>query len=313
MLIIDTMNILHTVGILPPDLAGIDVPSLAHLIAHSRFRAERTVFVCDGLPTSDLPPSGPLVVEDGADDLFEVRYSGRESIADDLIKRMIDASTAPRRLIVVSSDHEIQRHARKRRSAALSSESFLGLLADDARLPRPTSPLPRKPSSMSDAQVQKWIDVFNVDVPALEEIAESQALPSDATTSIETSVSLQTPTTARTMAADDGTDAVQQQHADANADDVLPPELITEAESLVQQHVRPTMPITRSSPVDDRTPGDPANEHIQHDASPSSATDESASGAAHSDHDELDMNAILPDDGMTRPIRKRNNRYRPAG
>ena len=39
-LLIDAYNVLHVVGVLPPDLAGIDLEELAILIAKSRFRGE---------------------------------------------------------------------------------------------------------------------------------------------------------------------------------------------------------------------------------------------------------------------------------
>ena len=164
MLVLDTLNVLHTVGVLPPELAGLDVPGLAGLIIRSRFATERVVFVCDGLPATDLPAPGPLHLPDAPGAAMEMRYSGKGITADDLIRRIIEASTAPRRLTIVSSDHAIQRDARKRRCNTLSSEEFLQHLADDADLPRGPSVPPRhRPPMMSDAQVRKWIDVFGID------------------------------------------------------------------------------------------------------------------------------------------------------
>ncbi|MFW5653144.1 MAG: hypothetical protein ACOC0P_03785 [Planctomycetota bacterium] len=55
-LLIDVYNVLHTTGILPPDLAGIGLADLKRLIAISRYRSEQCRLVCDGVApvTSDL-------------------------------------------------------------------------------------------------------------------------------------------------------------------------------------------------------------------------------------------------------------------
>ena len=44
-LLVDAYNVLHVVGVLPPDLAGIDLEELAILITNSRFRGEEAVLV----------------------------------------------------------------------------------------------------------------------------------------------------------------------------------------------------------------------------------------------------------------------------
>src|SRR5687768_158064 len=105
-LIIDTFNVLHTVGVLPPELAGIDVQGLIGLLKRSRYRDEKVTLACDGKPQPGLKSGEPNVV---------IRFSGAGKPADDLIGQLVRASTAPRRLIVVSTDHAVQRTARRRR------------------------------------------------------------------------------------------------------------------------------------------------------------------------------------------------------
>jgi hypothetical protein len=155
-LIIDTYNVLHTVGVLPPDLAGIEVPGLIGLIKRSRYRAEKTTLVCDGKPDGQGAPREPSIL---------VRYSGPGKPADDLIGQLVRASTAPRRLTVVSSDHAVQRTARKRRCRVLTSEEFLGQLAEDADLPAlaPTNPAKPPPGQMTPEQIDRWVKVFDID------------------------------------------------------------------------------------------------------------------------------------------------------
>ena len=94
--LIDVNNVLHVVGVLPPDLAGIDVEELGDLIQKSRFRRDHVVFVCDGKRRRHMTTPDIKVV-----------FSGAGVSADDVIIGMVDRSTAPRRLTVVSNDREI--------------------------------------------------------------------------------------------------------------------------------------------------------------------------------------------------------------
>lgn len=122
MLLIDTYNVLHVVGVLPPEIAGIDAWGLIDLLRDSRYRAMRTILVCDGIRPADGP--------EGAIGPVNVRYSGPCS-ADEIIIRLIERSSAPRRLIVVSSDRQILRAGRKRRCSLLTSEELLAQLGED--------------------------------------------------------------------------------------------------------------------------------------------------------------------------------------
>jgi predicted RNA-binding protein with PIN domain len=160
-LLLDTYNILHVTGVLPPEVAGIDVAGLIDLLAGSRYRAEHVVLVCDGNPHRGGPRFEPSAQH-------RVVFSGKKESADDVIVRMIGHSSAPRRLTVVSSDNEILRAARKRRCPTMSSEKFLEALAEDSTAPRARSASSsahgRKPRApLSAASVEEWIKVFGLD------------------------------------------------------------------------------------------------------------------------------------------------------
>ncbi|MDY7107261.1 MAG: NYN domain-containing protein [Planctomycetota bacterium] len=122
-LIIDTYNVLHVTGVLPPEIAGIDAAGLIDLIRQSRYRHRRTTLVCDGTPAEGAPVGriGPVTV----------RYGGPGPTADALIATIIRRSSSPRRLTIVSSDRAVQREGRRRRCEVLSSEQFLEHLAAD--------------------------------------------------------------------------------------------------------------------------------------------------------------------------------------
>lgn len=158
-LLLDTYNILHVTGVLPPEVAGIDVAGLIDLLAGSRYRAEQVVLVCDGNPHR----GGPRFDSSAQ---HRVIFSGKKESADEVIMRLIAHSSAPRRLTVVTSDNEIIRAARRRRCPTITSEKLLEDLAEDHAAPRARKSAagagkPRAP--LTAAGVEEWIKVFGLD------------------------------------------------------------------------------------------------------------------------------------------------------
>lgn len=163
--IVDTFNVLHQTGILPPDLAGIDVAGLVGLISRSRFARTRVRLVCDGASRLD--------VDEGDSGRVTIEFSGKGRTADDVIIHHVNRSSAPRRLTIVSSDREIQKAARRRRCEVITSENFLRQLAGDverreiaaakANADRPREF--RKP--LSEREAARWMRELGVDASKL--------------------------------------------------------------------------------------------------------------------------------------------------
>jgi hypothetical protein len=157
-LVIDTYNVLHVTGVLPPELVVGDPAGLAELIARSRFAVEAAWLVCDGVPKG-ASRSGRVVIE-GA---------GHGGSADDAIVAIVGRSSAPRRMTVVTSDRGLTRRVRSRGVEVLRSEEFLAMLVDDlsrvrgkrgAGKPRPASP--RRSVPLSEREVAGWMEVFRI-------------------------------------------------------------------------------------------------------------------------------------------------------
>ena len=119
-LIIDCYNVLHADK--PPVLAGLGEASLCMLLRRSGWARSGVTVVCDGQPKPHSPD--PMAVEP-----VELVFSGVGQSADDVIIRLIDADSAPKRLTVVSSDQEIRRAARRRRARDWTADAFLNRLA----------------------------------------------------------------------------------------------------------------------------------------------------------------------------------------
>lgn len=157
MLVIDTYNVLHVTGVLPPEIAGLEPADLADLVAASRWGRHQAVLVCDG-----TKPREARAAPRGA---VRIAYAGGGATADASIERMLEESSHPRRITVVSSDRQVQRAARRRGAKVLRSDDFLRQLATDAaRAPRGRRAAPRRdPGPLSSRQVDAWLRYFGID------------------------------------------------------------------------------------------------------------------------------------------------------
>ena len=135
-LLIDGYNLLNATGIVGrggPSSLGRSRLALLNFLAASIDPQElpHTTVVFDA---HDPPPGLPRVVQHGP---LLVRFAARNQTADQLIEELIRADSAPRRLVVVSSDHEIQRAARRRRATAVGSDLwYADLILRDASATR---------------------------------------------------------------------------------------------------------------------------------------------------------------------------------
>ena len=228
-LIVDTYNVTHVVGILPPDLAGIDTLGLIRLIAHSRFQREKITLVCDGIPHENAPTGrfGPI----------NIRYAGPNRLADDLINEIVRTSSTPKRLTIISLDQAIIREAKKRRCKTLGSDEFLRQLAFDFLNQAGPSPQLRPEGPLNSEEIEDWTQHFGLeddDFACLEAQSQPQpAVPPDldsapATTIEATPISEATPEAAQDSPAPE---IPIIQH--------LPPELLREAERLMEGDTTP--------------------------------------------------------------------------
>ena len=94
---------------------------------------------------------------------IKVRFAAHHAEADDLIEELIRAETSPRRLTVVSSDHRIQRAARRRKATAVDSEQwYANILRQVHERERDTASDFAKPTlPLDDEEVEQWLRKFD--------------------------------------------------------------------------------------------------------------------------------------------------------
>jgi predicted RNA-binding protein with PIN domain len=94
-----------------------------------------------------------------------VRFAAREEDADSLIEELIRVDSSPRRLTVVSSDHRIQRAAKRRRARAVDSDVWYAEVLR-ARAERHKSAMegPERPAGpLLEEDVHFWMREFGLD------------------------------------------------------------------------------------------------------------------------------------------------------
>ena len=163
-LLIDGYNLLHVTGIFGkgsgPGMFQRSREAFLRFLAASLDDNQRrnTTIVFDA---ADAPPGLPSTLQQ--EDMV-VRYARDYPDADSLIEELIQQESVPRRLLVVSSDHRIQRAARKRRAHSIDSDVWYSQLWQrraDRRL-QAGRPQPEKPlGDLSKAEVDYWVGEFS--------------------------------------------------------------------------------------------------------------------------------------------------------
>ena len=151
-LLVDTLNVLHVTGVLPPELAGPEPADLAAWIERSRYRRQKVSLVCDGQKPSQQSFS--------RDSLVTLIWTGSQK-ADDRIAALLHSSSHPRQHSVVSSDHAVQKTAARKGAKVISSAAFLEHLVSDLRR-TPITHTPNRNVKLDDESVAKWLETFGL-------------------------------------------------------------------------------------------------------------------------------------------------------
>jgi len=94
---------------------------------------------------------------------LEVFFTGRNSDADTVIEDKIKADTAPRSLIVVSSDRRLRDAAHSRKAASVKSQVFWNdvqkELSKREKFDEPT----QKQQGLTEGETQQWLKLFGME------------------------------------------------------------------------------------------------------------------------------------------------------
>jgi predicted RNA-binding protein with PIN domain len=158
-LLIDGYNLLHVTGLVGRPGSGLQgsrdalLRYLARSIEPKELVATTIVF-----DAAEAPPGLPRVVTHEG---MVVRYASDYPDADALIEELIAAFNVPRSLLVVSSDHRIQRAAHRRRAQFVDSDVWMGDLSRRRSAGQGASqPEARRTPGLSANDIAYWVAEF---------------------------------------------------------------------------------------------------------------------------------------------------------
>lgn len=161
-LLIDGYNLLHVSGVFGRGAALTELhrsrEALLAFLAAALTTAEcsTTTIVFDA---AGAPPGLPQSYKYGG---MQVEFARDPGNADELLERLIIAHDSPRKLVVVSADHRVQRAAKRRRAKAIDSDRWWAELCSKRRQRGAEFPTPSaKPiGSPSSFEVDYWVGLF---------------------------------------------------------------------------------------------------------------------------------------------------------
>ena len=136
-ILIDGYNLLHAVGYIAAgkNYDSLEGPRRSFLwFLNQRLTPAETASTTVVFDAAKAPPGLPHEVAFGG---ITVLFAHDHAEADDLIEELILGDNAPKKLTVVSSDHRIQRAARRRRATIVDSDQWYWQVHD--RQPEPAS------------------------------------------------------------------------------------------------------------------------------------------------------------------------------
>lgn len=123
----------------------------------ARRRNQRVHVVFDG-----PQPSTQLAAQIGHPNI-QVTYSGSGITADDAVLNILEADSATRRILVVSTDREVARAARHWRAQSIRSDEFWATVKRDLARPLPRRSEPEeKEVGLDPEATQQWLEEFGL-------------------------------------------------------------------------------------------------------------------------------------------------------
>lgn len=157
MIIIDGHNLLHCIQKTAEGYESISDVQLCHIIGrYLKLTGEKGKIIFDGIG----PPDKSRLCGIRNLDVF---FAGLATDADTVIEDKIRASTAPRRLVIVSSDQRLQKAARTGKATPVKCEVFWAKLQKKLRHKRKIKEPAAKRHGLSDAETEQWLEFFGLE------------------------------------------------------------------------------------------------------------------------------------------------------
>jgi uncharacterized protein len=157
MYIIDGHNLLHTINKLDELFEPVTDIQLCRIINNFlKLTGQKGELVFDGTGPRDKNAFENL-------SNLEIFFSNIGTDADSIIEDKIKADTAPKRLLIVSSDRRLRKAAHARKAASIKSDEFWVFLDKELNKKRPKKEPGGKRQGLSEGETQKWLEIFGIE------------------------------------------------------------------------------------------------------------------------------------------------------
>jgi predicted RNA-binding protein with PIN domain len=93
----------------------------------------------------------------------EVIFVGARTDADTVIENKINTNSAPKRLIIISSDQRIRKAAKARKAVSVKSEKFWPDLQKKVDRKRRVKEPAQKRNGLSESETEQWLKFFDLE------------------------------------------------------------------------------------------------------------------------------------------------------
>jgi predicted RNA-binding protein with PIN domain len=94
---------------------------------------------------------------------LDIIHAGHDQEADSVIEGKVRADSAPKRLTIVSTDHQVRDSATSRKAAVLRCEEFWEQVLNHIRKrPKKKEP-PQKRKGLTEGETDQWMDLFGLE------------------------------------------------------------------------------------------------------------------------------------------------------
>jgi predicted RNA-binding protein with PIN domain len=156
-LIIDGYNLLHSIHKINEDSDAISDIQLCRIVdIFLTQTGQKGEIIFDGTGPPDKEKFDNM-------SKLEVFFAGAAGDADAVIENKIKASTAPKRLTVVSSDRRVLQAARAKRTATIRSNVFWDNLRKQLSRKKTAREPAEKHRGLSESETEQWLKFFGLE------------------------------------------------------------------------------------------------------------------------------------------------------
>ena len=155
--IIDGYNLLRAIQKNDEQFETLTEAGLSRILSeYLKRKRDHGHIVFDGIGPPDKSDLG------GFENL-EVYFSGADTDADTVIEQKILDNTAPKSLLIVSTDRRLRAASGKRKAVSIRSELFFLEVIRQLDRKKPTPEPKQKRQGLTESETETWMDIFDLD------------------------------------------------------------------------------------------------------------------------------------------------------